>query len=327
MIAGLAPRGGVRPFSVVDAGWAGSGTDSDVPVGNPKFPDMAALAAEIRKHGARPGIWIRPTQAPRTAKAELLLPRARFASAAEGEDVVAYDPTVPEALAAMVAKVTQVAEWKYELVKHDYSTYDLFGQWGFQMGAQISRPGWGFHDKSRTNAEIVLGLYQAIREAAGPETVVLGCNTVGHLGAGLFESQRTGDDTSGQKWERTRRMGVNTLAYRLPQNGRFFTLDADCVGITNDVPWERNRQWMDLVARSGSALFLSPSPDAVGAEQRAAIREAFAIAAAGNSTGIALDWLTNTTPEHWQFKTGGQSAVVDKQYDWCGRDGCDPDPV
>ena len=70
-------------------------------------------------------------------------------------------------------------------------------------------------------------LYQTLRAAAG-DAVLLGCNTMGHLGAGLFEIQRTGDDTSGHVWERTRRMGVNTLAYRLPQNGTFFTCDADC---------------------------------------------------------------------------------------------------
>ena len=56
-----------------------------------------------------------------------------------------------------------------------------------------------------------------------------GCNTIGHLSVGLFDASRTGDDVSGREWERTRRMGVNTLAYRLPQHKTFFQLDADCV--------------------------------------------------------------------------------------------------
>ena len=60
---------------------------------------------------------------------------------------------------------------------------------------------------------------------------------MGHLGAGLFEIQRTGDDTSGHVWERTRRMGVNTLAYRLPQHGTFFVIDADCAAHTSQTPW------------------------------------------------------------------------------------------
>ncbi len=48
-------------------------------------------------------------------------------------------------------------------------------------------------------------------------------------------------------------MGVNTLAFRLPQHGTLFTLDADMAGITEDVPWELNRQWLDVLARSGTA--------------------------------------------------------------------------
>jgi alpha-galactosidase len=327
LIVALAPKGGVRPFSVVDGGWAGSGGGSDIVVPNPKFPDMAGLVGEIRRRGARPGIWIRPTLAPKSAKPELLLPESRFPSSGRSGNEPVYDPTIPEALQAMLAKVTQVVDWKYELVKHDYSTFDLFGQWGSQMGGRLTHPGWAFHDRSRTNAEIVLDLYQGIRSAAGPDTIVLGCNTVGHLGAGLFELQRTGDDTSGRDWERTRRMGINTLAYRIPQNGTFFTVDADCVGITQAIPWELNRQWLDLIARSGSALFLSPSPDAVGPEQKADIAAAFAIAAAGNATGYPVDWLNSTTPQYWQFNTGKSSKPVERQYDWCGATGCDPYPI
>ena len=40
------------------------------------------------------------------------------------------------------------------------------------------------------------------------------------------KQNRTGDDTSGRIWERTRRMGVNTLAFRLPQHNAFYHIDA-----------------------------------------------------------------------------------------------------
>ncbi len=200
------------------------------------------------------------------------------------------------------------------------------------MGASPTRPGWSFGDRTRTNAEILLALYQSIRAAAGDKTLLLGCNTVGHLGAGIFELQRTGDDTSGRQWERTRRMGVNTLAFRLPQNRTFFVIDADCVGITRDISWELNRQWMDLLARSGSALFLSPSPDAIGppnSDQRRAITEAFSIAAANTSTGYPTDSLANTTPQAWNFKNPsapGATQANSRSYIWCPPAGCDPYP-
>ena len=55
-------------------------------------------------------------------------------------------------------------------------------------------------------------------------------------------------------------MGVNTLAFRLPQHNRFFAVDADCVPCTPQTPWELNQRFLDLVARSGTALFVSVDP-------------------------------------------------------------------
>src|ERR1035437_4327167 len=106
-------------------------------------------------------------------------------------------------------------------------------------------------DSSKTNAEIILTMYQAIREATG-ETYIIGCNTISHLSAGMFELNRVGDDTSGNEWERTRKMGVNTLAFRGVQHGTFYAADCDCVGLTTKVPWAKNKQWMELVAKSGT---------------------------------------------------------------------------
>jgi alpha-galactosidase len=222
-------------------------------------------------------------------------------------------------LAAVQLKVQALAEWKFELVKHDFSTYDLLGQWGFEMGGQPSIPGWTFHDRGRTNAEIVLDFYRMLRCTLGDKVSILGCNTIGHLAAGVFELQRTGEDTSGQVWERTRRMGVNTLAYRLPQHRAFFHLDADCLGITAAVPWELNGQWLDQVARTGTALFVSPAEGAIGPDQRASLREAFAMVNASEANAEPADFFHETTPEVWH--TGNKSG---KCYQWCAREGALP---
>ena len=93
---------------------------------------------------------------------------------------------------------------------------------------------------------------------------------------GYFEMQRTGDDVSGKVWERTRRMGVNTLGFRLPQNRAFFTNDADCVAITPAIPWTMTRQWLEAVTQSGTLLLVSPDPASMGAAQKQAVRAAFA---------------------------------------------------
>ena len=184
------------------------------------------------------------------------------------------DPTVEGAAEQIRSDMRRMCGWGYQLLKHDFSTYDLFGRWGFQMAAELTDAGWHFADRTRTNAEIFRALYALLREAAGA-TPLLGCNTVGHLAAGLFEVQRTGDDTSGRDWSRTRKMGVNTLAFRAAQQGAFFDVDADCVGLTKAIPWSLNRQWLDLLSRSGTPLFVSAAPDAVGPEQRSALRRSF----------------------------------------------------
>ena len=310
LMAEVAPPRGPRPYTVVDMGWKEN---------SPEFPSMAAFAEKVRQRNVRPGIWCRPLEAFAGTDEGLLLPAKRFGMRSERTRELAYDPTVPEASAAVQQKMRQLVDWKFDLVKHDFSTYDLLGQWGFEMGAQPSIPGWHFHDRSRTNAEIVLDLYVMLRGSLGENIPILGCNTIGHLAAGIFELQRTGDDTSGQMWERTRRMGVNTLAYRLPQHLAFFYQDADCIGITPAVPWELNRQWLDLVARTGTALFVSPAEGSVGPNQRAALKEAFITINAKTSSAEPVDFFRETTPELWRSGDG-----MAKRYAWCASEGASP---
>jgi alpha-galactosidase len=309
-IVELSPSGGVRPFSVIDEGWVD---------GTAAWPDMAKLAAGIRERHARPGIWIRPLEAPPGVATGLVLPGSRFGEKQERARAFAYDPTIPDAQEKILEKVKQVKGWGYDLIKHDFSTYDLLGQWGFEMGPQPTLPGWSLHDRSRTNAEVILDLYVMLRQAAGEAMLLEGCNTIGQLGQGIFNLQRTGDDTSGRQWERTRRMGVNTLSFRLPQHGTFFSLDADLVGITDAVPWSFSKQWLDVLARSGAVTMVSPGPAARGPEQRAALRAAFAVAAAGGLAARPLDWLETDAPERWQ---GGSSG--EQRYDWNGVEGASP---
>ena len=310
-IAGLSESNAVRPFSVIDMGWAD---------GSKGYGSMARLADDIRSRKARPGIWIRPLEAAAGTDAALLLPAARFGTKKERAKELAFDPTIPEAEERVLAKVKQVVDWGYELVKHDFSTYDLLGQWGFEMGAEPTVSGWSLHDRGRTNAEVILDLYKRIRETGGQKTLILGCNTVGHLAQGRFDIQRTGDDTSGRVWERTRRMGVNTLAFRLPQHGAFFIQDADCVGISAAVPWELNRQWLDLLARTRTALFISPGEGARTPEHAQAIKEAFRLSAAGGAGVRPVDWREESTPEEWTDDGNGGKS----RYDWCSPMGAYP---
>lgn len=304
-IVDLSPTIANRPFAVIDDGWqpergqakSGVGTWDR---GNEKFPDMPRLAADIRKIGARPGIWIRPLLAATDTPASHRLARDR----------AILDPTVPEVRRKIFDDIARVRDWGYELIKHDYSTFDIFGRWGSTMGDTLTREGWAFAGgRTRTTAQVIADLYQTIRHAAG-EASVIGCNTISHLSAGMFEICRVGDDTSGREWARTRKMGVNTLAFRGAQHGAFYVADPDCVGVTADIPWALNRQWLDLLARSGTMLFVSMAPDALGDEQRRDLRAALALAATRQPLAEPLDWQQSSWPRTW--KVGG----TDVTYDW-----------
>lgn len=303
----------VQPFAVIDAGWGeGNGSADGGPFdrGKGSFRHMAAVADRIRNEGARPGLWYRPllTREPS--------PLAHDVPLDEGFPL---DPSLPGTLERVAADLGRFRDWGYELVKHDFSTFDVTGAFAPAFGARMGSGAISFADRTRTTAEIIRDFYRTIADAAG-DAVVIGCNTVGHLAAGLVAVNRIGDDTSGRQWERTRRMGVNALAMRLAQHGRFFTADADCVPATPATPWVLNRQFLELVAASGTALFLSLDPRALDREVGRDVEDAVAVALDGGVAGGVepLDQLYSTTPRRWRI--GDQERV----FDWSDRMGAEP---
>lgn len=306
MMGELVTDTGNKPFSVIDAGWAtyspllpgDGGWNDDFSKPNDKFKDMHLLGDEIKKLGMRPGLWMRPLCARHDEKASLLAPKI---SGRDDPKNPTLDPTIPENIERVKRNFDFYKQWGYEMVKHDFSTYDITGRWGFEMKNSITIPGWNFNDRSKTTAEIILHLYRSIREAAGDGIYVIGCNTMSHLSAGIFEMCRIGDDTSGNEWARTRKMGINTLAFRLPQHNKFYAVDGDCVGLTTKIEWSRNKQWLELLAESGAPLFISAQPEAMGEEQKAAVKTAFARAAKVLPLGEPLDWMDTMLPEKWKL--------------------------
>ena len=274
--------------------------------GNEKFPDMKALADKLVQKGVRPGIWVRLLlNEDENIKNEWRLSHNNC-----------IDPTNPEALNYIKEDIKRICNWGYTLIKHDFSTFDLFGKWGFQMSPLVTDDGWHFYDDSLTSAEVVKLLYKAILdasvEASNGETLILGCNTIGHLGAGYMHINRTGDDTSGVIWERTRFMGVNTLAFRLPQHGKFYEIDADCVGIDGGISWSMNKQWADVLAQSGTPLFISVRPNILDETEKQELHEILKVASKQEYHVIPVDWEETTCPEHWQDK----DYDIDCKYQW-----------
>lgn len=302
---------GNKPYMVIDDCWQEHHRLNEYnggpwTKGNEKFPDMKALAEKLVQKGVRPGIWVRLLlNEDENIKNEWRLSHNNC-----------IDPTNPEALNYIKEDIKRICNWGYTLIKHDFSTFDLFGKWGFQMSPLVTDDGWHFYDDSLTSAEVVKLLYKAILdasvEASNGETLILGCNTVGHLGAGYMHINRTGDDTSGVIWERTRFMGVNTLAFRLPQHGKFYEIDADCVGIDGGISWSMNKQWADVLAQSGTPLFISVRPNILDETEKQELHEILKVASKQEHHVIPVDWEETTCPEHWQDK----DHDIDCKYQW-----------
>lgn len=68
--------------------------------------------------------------------------------------------------------------------------------------------------------------------------------------------------------------------------------------------------WLDLVSRSGTALFVSADPAAVEPEQKPALKAALSAASKVQERGVPLDWLDTTVPENWRLD--GKPV----HYDW-----------
>jgi alpha-galactosidase len=296
-----------RPYCVVDDGWSSGGLGHGPWIGNRRYGHMGELAGRLEGLGVRPGIWYRPlTPLPEH--------RDRWRLARGGG---AMDPTVPEVAASIREQLERITSWGYKMVKHDFTVWDLMGRWGNYMGASITDDGWSFADRSRTTAEVVTDLYRLIRQACG-EALVIGCNTFGHLAAGNVELQRIGDDTSGRDWDRTRRMGVNALAFRAAQHGALYAVDADIAPITAALPWRHAVQWLHLLAASGTPAFVSVDQACRTPNVAAAVRDAFTLAATEQPLAEPLDWAVSMSPSRWRLGDREQS------YDWTGPDGASP---
>lgn len=285
-----------RPYMVIDDCWQEHHRACDYNggpwrKGNEKFPDLKRLAQKLDEKKLIPGIWVR----------FLLNEDAAIPDEWRLSHNGCLDPSHPDALKYIQDDTACICNWGYKLIKHDFSTFDIFGKWGFQMQPFPTMDGWSFYDKTKTTAEIVINFYKKILESTTKGTLILGCNTIGHLGAGLMHMNRTSDDTSGIRWERTRKLGVNTLAFRMPHHRTFYDVDADCIGITGDIPWELNREWTKLLGLSSTSLFVSAKPGVLNEEETNELREALLLSSKQENQVEPLDWQYNNCPENWNI--------------------------
>ena len=153
-------------------------------------------------------------------------------------------------------------------------------------------------------------VYSAVAEGAGNADVI-GCNTVGHLTAGIHSIYRVGGDTSGRSFEWSRKNGVNSMM-RLPLNDAFYRVDPDCAAFTERVDADLNLDFLEMCAITGVTTLASVTPDILTRDQMKRINEIYRIADKDDARYGIADYEYNANPEVFTDDISGKSV----EFDW-----------
>lgn len=214
---------------------------------NEKFPSgMAALATDIRATGRDAGIWLAPFIVdPRSALARacpgwvLRDDRGRPVPAlwnptwSRRHRQWALDTTHPEVLGWLADMIGTVRhDWGYRVIKLDF----LYA--AALPGART--------DRRATRATALRRGLEAIREAAGDDTVIIGCGLPLGPAVGIVDGMRIGTDVAPNwggsflRWATTdqgglsTRLAVRNTLTRAVLHGRLWANDPDCVMVRTD---------------------------------------------------------------------------------------------
>ena len=299
-----------KPYLIIDDGWqkeriAGRGRY----IGgewepNERFRDMRKTADEIIGRNLKAGLWFRP-----------LLTRNELpegVALADYDMGIAMDPSHPYTLEKVESDARKIRSWGYSVIKHDFSTLDTTGVvlTSERHDAYLCKNGYKFFDKTKTTAMIIKDLYKAIQRGAG-DADVIGCNTIGHLAAGIHSIQRTGNDSSGRTFEWTRRHSVNAVM-RLPMNKTFFMVDPDCAAFTEQVSADINLDFLEMCAITGMTTLASVTPGILKDGEMKRINEIYKIADKANCEYGIKNYSKTANPEI--FVSEDKTKI--REFDW-----------
>ncbi len=296
---------------------------------NPAFPaGVAPLATEIRQAGLTPGLWLAPF---------IVHPKARLAAehpdwllrSASGKAVnagfiwntltAALDLTNPEALDYTCQVVDKAAhEWGFPFLKLD-----------FLYAAAL--PG-KYKDPTQTRAQVMRKGLKVLRQAAGVDTVLLGCGCPLGSAIGLVDAMRIGSDVS-QRWEPAY-FGVafpfkeewgmpsarNAIQNALTRSGlhrHWWINDPDCLLLrpTMQLSTAEVQSLATVIALTGGSLLLSDHLPDLPEDRKRILQALLPII---DRAPQVIDWLDNATPQRLRMDLSNSTGDwhILAQFNW-----------
>jgi len=256
-------------FLQIDDGWQISGRDFTAHNPKGKYPSgMKPTADAVTGAGFAAGIWLIPfgwdPKRPVFKDHQDWFVHRQDGSLYEVKWAgTCLDMTHPRARAFVADVVSRITrQWGYKYIKID-------GLWtGMAAKIRYPRPEYGpdglgdavFHDPSKTNVEAYRSGLGLVREAAGDDVFILGCNIAQNMrtlggSVGLVDGMRIGPDV-GANWGgilRCARPATNLYYW----HGDVWFNDPDCLMLRPPLTVDQARAWGSLIALSGQMVVVS----------------------------------------------------------------------
>ncbi len=271
------------------------------------FPQgVASLAEEIQKTGFKPGLWLAPFilhNHSRTAhNHRYWITRNQFglpinAGFLWNNFTKALDLSHPEVLQHVCTLIrTAVHEWGFDYLKLDF----------LYAAALKGR----YHDQTKTRAQILRHGLETIREAAGPDAVLLGCGVPLGPSIGIFNAMRIGADVA-PHWAPhllpprilfrrepnipSTRNALQNILSRSIFHHRWWINDPDCLVIRpgSALTVAEVQTLATAIAVTGGSMFLSDDLTDLPAER---LRIAEQLLPLMDKRPRVLDWFDSATP-------------------------------
>jgi len=293
------------------------------------FPDgIEPLIKEIKRAGYQPGIWIAPFIVHPQSDLKKNHPRwlLRKESGALVKSGFAWntfnsslDLTNPQAMEYAVKVVhTAAHQWKFPYIKLDF----LYA---------AARPG-KYQDDTKTRAQVLRMGLEKLREAAGDETLLLGCGLPLGSGIGIVSAMRIGPDVLESwypKWfglsaifrkepyMPAARNSIQNILTRSFLHRKWWINDPDCLLVrpTSDLTLKEVQSLATVIGMTGGNIILSDDLSQLTPER---IKLAASLLPPIDQRPWVMDWFNAETPSRLRLdlENATRRWLVLSRFNW-----------